>query len=118
MGTRLYCDHCGNTVTRHNKLGFGDVKTALSKADQRLEDIQSQQTYLEAIHQAKAFGDLSVMRRAMQNIGVASGQVQSAPNSPPAKPSIGIFEVELCDNCVPIWMERVKNLCSQSDTDV
>lgn len=37
-------------------------------------------------------------------------------------PSVGIHakavtlvRVELCDHCVPIWMERVANLCRQSD---
>ena len=38
----------------------------------------------------------------------------AVPQSKP-KPRVPIADVELCDHCIPIWLERVANLCKQSD---
>lgn len=101
MGTRLYCDHCGNTVRQFTKLAFGDLDSKI-KAVNESHDAMQQQMLLRH-----------------QGVGGHSGLVTQGPytSSPPVKPPIGIIKVELCDNCVPIWMKRVEMICKQSDVD-
>lgn len=102
MGTRYFCDHCGNTVQKFTELAFGDLNSIIKGMSDRHEAMQQMQAL------------------RLQGVGAPGGNVAQGPyaQTPSAKPPINIMKVELCDNCVPIWMERVNNLCKQSDTDV
>ena len=86
MGTRIFCDHCGNTVTQVNRYGFGPMPQYIPdySNQQTIQRIQAQQSLIGIQYQALA------------------------PQTP-------IKDVDLCNTCVPIWMKRVEALCKNSD---
>lgn len=98
MGTRLFCDHCGNTVHKFNYVSFGQ--------DNGQRDIYD---YHDALirYQNQNTPILSQM-----GIGQYGGHV-----SLPSLKSYPRTTIELCDNCLPIWLKRVENLTRVSDPD-
>ncbi len=93
MATRTFCDHCGNTITNQpNIMSFGLLHALLQH---RAEE----QAWAQQAMMAARAGHLS---------GHGMGPRPTAPD-------IKIEDVDLCNTCVPIWLERVRNLCKQSD---
>jgi hypothetical protein len=101
MATRTFCDHCGSTVRDPKVLSFGDMRSRLAR--------QSEQEGLKAAIAAMR-NDLNVGKAyaaaAMQNV-----------NKSPAADLIPVIDVDLCPRCVPLWLERVRNLCKASDPE-
>lgn len=90
MATRIYCDHCGNTCRNPNVFYYGPAPL-LSPSYQNVQAVYVQ-------------GGL---------LGGGGGFNMPNPPTPPAlqnKTSVVIESIDLCDRCVPIWMERVGKL--------
>lgn len=97
MATRTFCDHCGNTCHNPKKFIFGP---------QMVRD-SSKEELRQALEMARITGvtDPNGLKQAMQGIGQQ------------VKPSHPTKVIDLCDTCVPIWLERVDKLCRASDAD-
>lgn len=96
MGTRIFCDNCGNTA-RVTRYFFGAQSVFYEDAQSQILNAQYK------VAQASQGG--------MSILGGQSGlaQARSSPIIP--NPTI----VELCDHCGPGWLTRVANLTKQSD---
>ena len=94
MGTRLFCDHCGNTVQKFTIVAYGGLDEELDYRDNAMRQM---------VH---------AQMRATQNLANPP-PMQAAPAQP--KPRVPIIRVELCDRCVEIWMKRAADLCKASD---
>jgi hypothetical protein len=85
MGTTKFCDQCGTTVSTLHLVAFG-LKNDLMPTN------------------GGGFGNTT---------SVAGIMAQAAANQQSTQAKLS--EVELCDKCLPIWMERVKRLTTASD---
>ena len=107
MATRIYCDHCGNSIKNPNVLSYGPVKIV--------------ESYHQHQMQAHHFHVIAAQQQNMAQGIASAGQANQAMPQPLLKPKIlenhPIVDVDLCDHCVPIWMERVRQITAQSDPD-
>ncbi len=109
MGTRLYCDQCGNTVQKFNVVEFGQAHPkeviAQYESDKRAYEAYCEKRAQQMRYDSDPFK--SMMAQASQG---------SMPRAP-TLPQYSKTQVELCDHCLPIWLERVKNLTKASDVE-
>lgn len=101
MATRIFCDHCGNTITKPNVFCYGPWS-----------DVQ-----------VLAYGGNSGGAAVGSASGGGSGSANwvggtSNHTYQSVAPVLKLVKVDLCDVCVPIWLERVRNLTKASDPDV
>lgn len=103
MGTRLFCDQCGNTVREFKIVSFGREPSP----EERRKYEQQVTDYQNHMH--------------MQRLSMYGGgpPPQVMPNMPyPSQPTeYTRIRVELCDGCLPIWLKRVESLTKESDPE-
>lgn len=112
MATRRYCDHCGNTIKTPNVFSYGPFRM--------IEMYHSQQ--IQTMQQAVALQHIWQNSQGQRQLGNLAGANSPPPTQgPPAKSHIlekyQTIDVDLCDHCVPLWMERVRQITAQSDPE-
>jgi len=101
MATRIFCDHCGNTIRDPIVFCFGPHKAVQDQIDV-YRQMHVQHQYAQ---QGIAWTTASVT--------TTSGYV---PTPPPPQATISSLEkIDLCQHCVSTWMSRVRNLTKESD---
>lgn len=90
MATRIYCDHCGSTCRSPNVFCYGPV------------------LYYQGSNAQTNVGILGV--------GAGQSYYQISPPPPtPQKQAVATKQLDLCDRCVPIWMDRVDKLTKHDE---
>lgn len=114
MGTRRFCDNCGNTIRKVNIFTFGQESTDQDVADykdalQNMQAIQKVQlAYAQNAARNSSAGSLGSYSPGSPGVGSSQGAASQLQNYPR-------FTVELCDHCGPGWLTRVQNLTKESD---
>lgn len=103
MGTRRFCDHCGNTCRNPKVYSYGPSANYIM-----------QTTSLAYQNTMAAANAITFTGNAMY--GSLGGSGGSGAYSP-APPHISHTDVDLCDTCAPIWLERVRKLTAASDPE-
>lgn len=114
MATRTFCDHCGNTVREPNRFTFGPVPVY---RDEDEAAKMSKQQYAMVIGQAGVGGASGGGGGGSVSKLIKTVQAQQAAQAAPTKPTVQRVNIDLCDNCVPIWMQRVKKLTEPADEE-
>jgi len=131
MATRVYCDHCGNTISsgKPNRFSFGP-SIYFEAAHQAQQNIIYQQQRAQMINQYQytpvgsglgggytvssggggGGANWPLAMAPIQGSGVQfPGSAAQSSNQPT------IETIDLCDNCAKIWMARVRALCTDSN---
>lgn len=102
MGTRVFCDMCGNTCPSPAKYSFGC---------DRPRDYDKQ-----VAAQNAAYQQMSVAQSQSMLVGVSYGGIAGISGAP----YVGVHVpartvVDLCQHCEKIWLERVASITRSSD---
>lgn len=89
MATRTFCDHCGNTVKTPNIFCYGP-------------------------HQAVK-NEVNAAFNAMHSSHIGQMQIAGRATNNPALMMPELTQIDLCDTCVRVWMNRVTALTKTSD---
>ncbi len=103
MGTRLYCDQCGNTVHEFKVVSFGQEPSPKEAA----EYDKNYEMYRQQIEYAQS----------MRGLGMGQSLTQVAIHPPKPLPTHKRTRIELCEGCLPIWLTRAANLTKESDPE-
>ena len=96
MVTKVYCDHCGHPAPNAQKYIFGAKSYFFGLTDPS--------------HQAST----GYIPSQAQQIAQIQNQSQ-AYNRPTSTTIVRVEDVDLCDHCQIIWMNRVKALTQASE---
>jgi hypothetical protein len=105
MATRIFCDHCGNTIREPLVYSFGPLKQ-INDHNSLIQMQMQQQRQLALMQQNVGMGG---------NYGGGAAGIASVTTC--GSPTSAMIDVDLCPVCAPIWMERVKNLTKRSDPE-
>lgn len=92
MATRIFCDHCGNTIAKPNIFCYGPW------------------TEVQQIAYTAGHGASGGLLGAVGAVGVGGPTVSTVAVEK-------LTQVDLCNTCVSVWMMRVRNLTKVSDAD-
>lgn len=115
MGTRRFCDHCGNTCRNPKVYSFGPSANHTMQTT-----VAMQNAYLATNASNISFSGVTGMPYTVgagQATAGYGGSGGSGTYCPPSVPAYGHTDVDLCNTCAPIWLERVRKLTTASDPD-
>lgn len=96
MTMRIHCDHCGLQVTQFRKYGYGQLFIPYPYSPPQ-----------QVINTQGGF--------AAQSNQQSGANQQSGGFAPATSPVLDCpIAVDLCERCVPIWVERVGKLTLQN----
>lgn len=122
MVTKTFCDHCGHVARNHKVLSFGDIQgknvtDARHQIQMQMLAVQNAQAQRNMPPYAGGGGGGGIVGGSAGMAGGSAGMAGAYYAPPPSGPEFEIINVDLCQHCVPLWMNRVKAITKASDPE-